>query len=310
MQDPKIWQDYEKALSLNRQFVLLKKRREKIEKIENEFEQGEIKDMGKIEKDLEDMEKISLLKGEHDKRNAYLMLHAGAGGVDACDWVAILLRMYLRFFGKKGWQTKVIDESLHKEAGFKSVTLKIEGDYVYGFLKGEAGVHRLVRISPFDAEKMRHTSFASAEILPEIDEIKIEIKEEDLKTETFLASGHGGQNVQKRDTAVRITHLPSGIVVSSQSERSQSQNKKQALELLQAKLYNLYEEQKSKEKAELKGDVKSISWGNQARSYVFQPYKLVKDLRTGYETSDLESVLNGDLDPFINSYLELKANQP
>ena len=304
MQDPSIWQDYERIQSLNQQLVSLKKREEKLEKIEEELKENTLKDPNEIEKEIEEMERISLLKGEYDKNNAFMMLHAGTGGVDACDWVEILCRMYLKFFEKKGWQARIIDQSLHKEAGYKSVTLQIIGDYVYGFLKGEAGVHRLVRISPFDAEKMRHTSFASVEILPEFEEnTKIQIKDEDLKTETFLASGHGGQNVQKTQTAVRVTHLPTGLSVSSQSERSQSQNKRQAFKILQAKLLMLSEGQRAKEKAKIKGPVKSISWGNQIRSYVFQPYQLVKDLRTGHETSDLKKVLDGDLEPFINSYL-------
>ena len=307
MQDPSIWQDYERIQSLNQQLVSLKKREEKLEKIEEELKENTLKDPNEIEKEIEEMERISLLKGEYDKNNAFMMLHAGTGGVDACDWVEILCRMYLKFFEKKGWQARIIDQSLHKEAGYKSVTLQIIGDYVYGFLKGEAGVHRLVRISPFDAEKMRHTSFASIEILPEFEEnTKIQIKDEDLKTETFLASGHGGQNVQKTQTAVRVTHLPTGLSVSSQSERSQSQNKRQAFKILQAKLLMLSEGQRAKEKAKIKGPVKSISWGNQIRSYVFHPYQLVKDLRTGYETSDLEKVLDGNLEPFINSYINLQ----
>ena len=305
LQEPNIWQDYERIQSLNQQLVSLKKREEKLEKIEEELKENTLKDPNEIEKEIEEMERISLLKGEYDKNNAFMMLHAGTGGVDACDWVEILCRMYLKFFEKKGWQARIIDQSLHKEAGYKSVTLQIIGDYVYGFLKGEAGVHRLVRISPFDAEKMRHTSFASVEVLPEFEEeAKIHIKEGDLKIETFLASGHGGQNVQKTETAVRISHLPTGISVCSQSERSQYQNKKQALKILQAKLLKVYGEQKDKEKAKIKGPIKSISWGNQIRSYVFHPYQLVKDLRSGYETSDLEKVLDGNLDPFINSYLE------
>ena len=307
LQEPNIWQDYERIQSLNQQLVSLKKREKKLEKIGRELKENTLEDPDKIEKEIEEMERISLLKGEYDKNNAFMTLHAGTGGVDACDWVSILLRMYLKFFEKKGWQAKMIDHSPHQEAGYKSVTLEIKGDYVYGFLKGETGVHRLVRISPFDAEKMRHTSFASVEILPEFEEnTKIQIKDEDLKTETFLASGHGGQNVQKTQTAVRVTHLPTGLSVSSQSERSQSQNKRQAFKILQAKLLMLSEGQRAKEKAKIKGPVKSISWGNQIRSYVFHPYQLVKDLRTGYETSDLEKVLDGNLEPFINSYINLQ----
>jgi len=312
-----VWQDYKKARVLNEELVFLKKKEENFLEIEKILEEilffkekiDETELLGEIaglERKLESLEKYFFFQGEYDKNNAYLMLQAGAGGTDACDWVKILLRMYLKFFEKKKWQAKIIDQSPHLEAGFRSVTLEITGRYVYGFLKGEKGVHRLVRISPFDAEKMRHTSFALVEVLPQIEEAKVEINEKDLKIETFLASGHGGQNVQKRETAVRIIHLPTGLSASSQSERSQLQNKKQALRILEARLFLLSSEEKEKEKLKLKGEKKSISWGNQVRSYVFHPYQLVKDLRTQHETSDLESVLEGELEPFIDAYLKLK----
>ena len=312
-----VWQDYKKARVLNEELVFLKKKEENFLEIEKILEEilffkekiDETELLGEIaglERKLESLEKYFLFQGEYDKNNAYLMLQAGAGGTDACDWVKILLRMYLKFFEKKKWQAKIIDQSPHLEAGFRSATLEITGRYVYGFLKGEKGVHRLVRISPFDAEKMRHTSFALVEVLPQIEEAKVEINEKDLKIETFLASGHGGQNVQKRETAVRIIHLPTGLSASSQSERSQLQNKKQALRILEARLFLLSSEEKEKEKLKLKGEKKSISWGNQVRSYVFHPYQLVKDLRTQHETSDLESVLEGELEPFIDAYLKLK----
>ena len=312
-----VWQDYKKARVLNEELVFLKKKEENFLEIEKILEEilffkekiDETELLGEIaglERKLESLEKYFFFQGEYDKNNAYLMLQAGAGGTDACDWVKILLRMYLKFFEKKKWQAKIIDQSPHLEAGFRSATLEITGRYVYGFLKGEKGVHRLVRISPFDAEKMRHTSFALVEVLPQIEEAKVEINEKDLKIETFLASGHGGQNVQKRETAVRIIHLPTGLSASSQSERSQLQNKKQALRILEARLFLLSSEEKEKEKLKLKGEKKSISWGNQVRSYVFHPYQLVKDLRTQHETSDLESVLEGELEPFIDAYLKLK----
>jgi len=312
-----VWQDYKKARVLNEELVFLKKKEENFLEIEKILEEilffkekiDETELLGEIaglERKLESLEKYFFFQGEYDKNNAYLMLQAGAGGTDACDWVKILLRMYLKFFEKKKWQAKIIDQSPHLEAGFRSATLEITGRYVYGFLKGEKGVHRLVRISPFDAEKMRHTSFALVEVLPQIEEAKVEINEKDLKIETFLASGHGGQNVQKRETAVRIIHLPTGLSASSQSERSQLQNRKQALRILEARLFLLSSEEKEKEKLKLKGEKKSISWGNQVRSYVFHPYQLVKDLRTQHETSDLESVLEGELEPFIDAYLKLK----
>jgi len=319
LQEPEIWQDYRKVQSLNQKLIFLKKRKKELEAIEKEINDlfslsqeesfaGEVlAETKKIDKRISRLEKLSFLRGKYDQAGVFFMLQAGAGGVDACDWVAILLKMYLRFFKKKNWLVKIIDQSLHREAGYKSVTLKVDGEYVYGLLKGEAGVHRLVRISPFDAEAMRHTSFALVEVLPQIEDIKAEIKEKDLKVETFLSSGHGGQNVQKVASAVRLTHSPTGIVVSCQSERSQYQNKKQALELLRAKLFQYYRAKREKEKAKLKTKIKAIAWGHQIRSYVFHPYRLVKDYRTNYQTKNLSAVLNGELEPFIDSWLEYQA---
>ncbi len=245
-----------------------------------------------------------LLKNEYDKNNAILSLHAGAGGADAQDWTEMLLRMYQRFAEKKKWKVFLIDESRGGEAGIKSATLEIIGPYAYGFLKAEAGVHRLVRISPFDAEKMRHTSFALVNVLPEIPNPKIEIKEKDLKIETFRASGKGGQNVQKIESAVRITHLPTKITVSCQAERSQYQNKERAIKILASKLYQFQQAKKEEEKEKIRGRVLPASWGYQTRSYILHPYKMVKDHRTGCETSDIQKVLDGDLDSFIQTYLE------
>lgn len=247
-----------------------------------------------------------LLTSRYDKNNAILSFHAGAGGTDAQDWTEMLLRMYQRFAEKKKWKVFLIDESRGGEAGVKSATLEIIGPYAYGFLKAEAGVHRLVRISPFDAEKMRHTSFALVDVLPEIPNPKIEIKDKDLKIEFYRASGHGGQNVQKVESAVRITHLPTKITVNCQVERSQAQNRERAMKILTSKLYQFQQAKKEEERERLRGRVLPASWGYQIRSYVLHPYKMVKDLRTGYETSNIQKVLDGDLDSFIQAYLKSK----
>jgi peptide chain release factor 2 len=244
-----------------------------------------------------------LFSATHDKENAILSIHAGTGGVDAQDWAEMLLRMYLRFCEQHQLLTRVIDRSDGSEAGIKSVTIEVEGRYAYGWLKSENGVHRLVRISPFDAEKMRHTSFALVEVLPEIEDVEVEIKDDDLKVEVMRAGGHGGQSVNTTDSAVRITHLPTKISVKCQNERSQLQNKKMALKILKSKLLKYYEESEAKKVEQLKGDYQQAQWGNQARSYVLQPYKLVKDHRTDYETADVDRVLDGGLEDFIEDYL-------
>ncbi len=264
------------------------------------------KQFSKIECQLNDFEKLTFLNKEYDKENAFISIFAGAGGVDAQDWTEILLRMYLRFSEKKGWLAQVIDHSKGTEAGMKSVVIEVKGKYAYGFLKGEAGVHRLVRISPFDAEQLRHTSFALVEVLPEIKKVEIEINPDDLRIDTFLSSGPGGQNMQKNETAVRMVHLPTKITVSCQSQRSQTQNKERALQILKSKLFQYAQVEKEEEKARLRGEFKSASWGNQIRSYVLHPYHMVKDLRTGYETSDIDSVLNGNLEEIIESYFRYK----
>ena len=247
-----------------------------------------------------------LLNGEYDKNNAIVSFHAGAGGTDAQDWTEMLIRMYSRFAEKKHWRIFLIDQSRGNEAGIKSATLEIVGSYAYGFLKVEAGVHRLLRISPFDAEKMRHTSFALVDVLPEIPNSKIEIKDKDLKIETYRASGHGGQNVQKIESAVRIIHLPTKISVSCQTERSQAQNKERAMKILVSKLYQFAQAKKEEERERIRGRVLPASWGHQIRSYVLQPYKMVKDLRSNYETGDVDKILNGDLGEIILSNLDLK----
>ena len=250
------------------------------------------------------------LSGKYDKRNAILQIFSGAGGVDAQDWTTMLLRMFERYCAFKGFQTKVLQQSFGEgggpegRIGTKSATLEIKGNFVYGFLKKESGVHRLVRLSPFSAKSLRHTSFALVEVLPEIgkeEEEEIKINPEELKVETYRASGPGGQYVNKRESAIRITHLPTGIVVTVQSERLQGLNREKAMKILYAKLYQVKEAEKKKEMKKIKGEAISASWGNQIRSYVLHPYKLAKDLRTGVEVSDVEGVLDGDLDKFIEA---------
>lgn len=251
----------------------------------------------------------SLLNGEYDSSNCYLELHPGAGGTEACDWASMLLRMYEMFCDKNGYTYKVIEEQKGDEAGIKSATILISGNYPYGYFKGEKGVHRLVRISPFDSGARRHTSFASVNVIPEItSEINIDIKESDLKIDVYHSSGAGGQSVNTSNSAVRITHLPTKIVVSCQVERSQLQNKQICMQMLKSKLYALEKEKEEAKLNELKGKNADINFGSQIRNYVLEPYKLVKDLRTGYETSNASKVLDGDILAFMESYLEKKGD--
>ncbi len=265
-------------------------------------------EMENLERKLSSLELKTYLSGEMDSKNAYLTIQAGAGGTEACDWADMLLRMYRRWAERKGYDVEVVDITPDDVAGIKSVTLLIKGPYAYGYLKGEQGVHRLVRISPFDSNARRHTSFAAVSVMPQIDEdINVDIKDEDLKVETFRASGAGGQYVNKTDTAVRITHIPTGIVVSCQQERSQFQNRRKALELLKAKLYQLEQQKLMEKKKQYEGEKTDIGWGHQIRSYVFHPYRLIKDLRTGYETGTVDAVMDGDIDEFIENYLKWQA---
>jgi len=253
------------------------------------------------------LEVVSLLNGEYDSKNCYLEIHPGAGGTEACDWAGMLFRMYTMYCEKSDYTYKVIDMQKGEEAGLKSVTILISGYYPYGYFKGEAGVHRLVRISPFDSNARRHTSFASVSIIPEIDDtIDIEIKQSDLKIDVYHSSGAGGQSVNTSNSAVRITHLPTKIVVTCQIERSQNQNKEIAMQMLKSKLYALEKAKKDKEKDDLKGDIVDINFGSQRRNYVLEPYKLIKDVRTGYETSNVGKVLDGEILPFMESYLKYK----
>jgi peptide chain release factor 2 len=252
---------------------------------------------------LEEMELTLALSGEYDRRDAILAIHAGAGGTDSQDWAEMLLRMYLRWADKRGFKANVIDHMPGEEAGIKSATVEVSGRNAFGYLRAERGVHRLVRISPFDASHARHTSFAKIEVMPEVEsDAEVDINPDDLRIDVFRASGHGGQNVQKNSTAVRITHIPTGIVVSCQNERSQGRNKELALKVLESRLLEIEIEKQEAERARLKGENVSAGWGNQIRSYVLHPYKMVKDHRTNYETSNAEAVLDGDLDPFIRAY--------
>ncbi len=256
---------------------------------------------------LERLEIETLLAGEHDPANAILSIHAGAGGTDSQDWAEMLLRMYLRWATGKGYETEVVDLSPGEEAGIKSAAVMVRGPYAYGYLKAERGTHRLVRISPFDAARRRHTSFALVEVLPEVEPVAVEIRPEELRIETFRARGPGGQNVNKVETAVRITHLPTGIVVQCQSERSQHANREAAMRILAARLYEHYRREQERKLQELRGEHRDASWGNQIRSYVLHPYTLVKDHRTGLETGNVQAVLDGELDPFIYAYLRMQA---
>jgi peptide chain release factor 2 len=241
---------------------------------------------------------------EHDTSNAIISIHAGAGGTEAQDWVDMLLRMYLRWAEDKGFKTNILDYLAGDEAGVKSVTVFIQGKYAYGFMRSELGIHRLVRISPFDASGRRHTSFASVMVMPELDEtVDVDLNDKDLRIDTYRASGAGGQHVNKTDSAIRITHLPSGIVVQCQNERSQHRNKDMAMKMLMARLYELERERKVEEQQSLHGEKKEIGWGSQIRSYVLQPYRLIKDHRTEVEIGNVDAVLDGNIDPFIKAYL-------
>lgn len=252
---------------------------------------------------LEEMELDLALAGEYDRRDAILAIHSGAGGTDSQDWAETLLRMYLRWADKRGYTANVLDVMPGEEAGIKSATVEIAGTNVYGYLRGERGVHRLVRLSPFDASHARHTSFALVEVMPEVEsEAEVQLNQDDLRIDVFRASGHGGQNVQKNSTAVRVTHIPSGISVVCQNERSQSRNKESALKVLEARLLERELERQAEEQARIKGEHVSAGWGNQIRSYVLHPYKMVKDHRTEFETSNAEAVLDGDLDQLLRAY--------
>ena len=328
MSKPDFWDNKEKADLTLKDISELKNLTQDIKKLKEDTENSlELAELLLVEKDdelihnleeevknenkkLEELSILLLLNGPYDKNNCTIEVHSGAGGTEACDWAAMLYRMYLRYCEKHGYKVEVLDYQEGEEVGIKSATLEIKGTNAYGYLKCEKGVHRLVRLSPFDAANKRHTSFASIDIIPEFDNtINVEINEKDLKIDVYRSSGKGGQGVNTTDSAVRITHLPTKTVVTCQNERSQIQNKETAMKMLKAKLYLIEQEKKNRELNAIKGTYQNIEFGSQIRSYVMHPYSMVKDHRTNYETSNVDKVLDGDLDQFIESYLKEAKNE-
>ena len=299
---PDFWKDSSSATKTMKEMAALAKEVEDAGKLAQYIEANNTIGLRSL---LSEMEVYLYFAGPYDKNNAILTIHAGQGGADAMDWAEMLFRMYTRYFERKGWKFEVVDQTAGEEAGIKSATITVEGQFAYGYLKGEQGTHRLVRLSPFNADKLRHTSFALVEVLPEVEGSELEVKEDDLEWEFYRASSHGGQNVQKVSSAVRLKHKPTGISVSCQTERYQAQNREYALKLLKSKLWAHEQEKRSAEEKELKGVYKPASWGNQIRSYVLHPYQMVKDLRTKAETGNTQAVLDGEIDVFIDA--ELKA---
>lgn len=323
MESPDFWDDTEKSQNYMRELKNLKDTIEQFDKLSMQYEDIEtLIQMGYEEEDpdiipeieenfeefkeeFEELRVSTLLSEEYDKNNAILTLHAGAGGTESCDWASMLSRMYQRFADKKGFTVEILDFLDGEEAGLKSITMQINGENAYGYLKSERGVHRLVRISPFNAAGKRQTSFASCDVMPDIEEdLDIDINEDDLRIDTYRSSGAGGQHINKTSSAIRITHIPTGIVVQCQNERSQFQNKDKAMKMLKAKLYLLKKAENAEKVSDIRGEIKDINFGNQIRSYVMQPYTLVKDHRTNFETGNVASVLDGNIEPFISAYLK------
>jgi peptide chain release factor 2 len=323
---PATWSDQKKFQSLQQRKKLLEKEVNFYKKLQEQKEEievllelaeegqeviGELNEaLDFFEQELQAAQLRTLFFDPDDARNAILTIHPGAGGTESQDWAQMLFRMYLRYAERKGFKTEVVDFQPGEEAGLKSATIRVEGDYAYGLLSQESGVHRLVRISPFDANKRRHTSFAAVFVYPEIeDDVEVEVNPDDLKIDTYRSSGKGGQHVNRTDSAVRITHLPTGIVVQCQNERSQHQNKATAMRLLKARLYEIEKQKKQEKRDKLEDSKSDIAWGNQIRSYVLHPYKMIKDLRTRLETGDVDRILDGDLDDFIKASLTLRKKE-
>ncbi len=323
MEAPDFWDDTEKSQNYMRELKSLKDTIEQFDKLSMQYEDIETliqmgyeeedpdiipeieKNFEEFKEEFEELRVSTLLSEEYDKNNAILTLHAGAGGTESCDWASMLSRMYQRFADKKGFTVEILDFLDGEEAGLKSITMQINGENAYGYLKSERGVHRLVRISPFNAAGKRQTSFASCDVMPDIEEdLDIDINEDDLRIDTYRSSGAGGQHINKTSSAIRITHIPTGIVVQCQNERSQFQNKDKAMKMLKAKLYLLKKAENAEKVSDIRGEIKDINFGNQIRSYVMQPYTLVKDHRTNFESGNVASVLDGNIEPFISAYLK------
>ena len=326
--DPGFWTDQERAREVVQELKLLRARVNPVDAFDKRLaDAGVMQELiqespdpdleAELEKELEqmvsalgDLELQTMLQGPDDARDAILTVHPGAGGTESQDWAQMLMRMYLRWAERAGFKAEVVDLLVGEEAGIKSATIELTGEYAYGHLKGEAGVHRLIRISPFDASRRRHTSFASVAVIPEVEDVEVVVRDEDLRIDVYRSSGPGGQGVNTADSAVRITHLPSGIVVACQNERSQLRNRDTAMRILKSRLFQIYEQKQKQELADLTGEKKEIAFGSQIRTYTFAPYQIIKDHRTGIEVGNVEAVMDGGLDPFIRAYLTMARPAP